>query len=133
MSQIDLPTLGLRNEIKSEIQNLRKAFECNLTDRIDCHVELKTTNNWFILFASPFLTDDGLTNIEYLKEHCLLSSISVDLNGLFFDGIYPVHNPKLESIISKSNLKLYRKFEHDFPKDWFGDNIVTISTYQIIS
>ena len=105
-SDNDLPMIGLRNDIRYEIQQLRKDFDTNVSDKINLYIEIKTNNNWYVLFCSPnFLytdirdpEDSPKTNIDYLKHHCSIDKLIVNLNGLYFDGQYSVHNPELEKI-----------------------------------
>lgn len=113
MQQHDLATIGLRNEIKSLIQNARKGFNFGMSEHIDILVELKCPS-WFILFSSPYYGHKGMTNHDFLREECLIDKLFIRINGIDFDGIHSVHNPLISKLLEKTQLEIIANQELDF-------------------
>lgn len=97
----------LRNDIRFELQNLRKDLELTMSYKLSLYIDITTDTNWFTSFFSPNLKykdvregefDHWQTNCEYLLVNCSLYDLVGSVNGLYFDGISPVHNSKIETM-----------------------------------
>ena len=132
--QSDFPMMGLRNELRYQIQELRKELELSVTETTSFFIEIITGSNWFTSFCSPNIsyvdfrdkTEPKTTNIEYLKKHCLLDCLVVNLNDLYYDGTYSVHNKDLV----KSYGELLKTFNVDFNYSNFKE-IVSIKIHSV--
>lgn len=105
----DLPIMALRNEIRYLIQELRKTLQINVSDVWKCYVEILSDTNRFTLFCSvdkkyPDYRDNTkpMTNIDYLKQHCILNNLIINLNGHCYNGKYSVDDRRLLKL--KGNL-----------------------------
>ena len=126
--QSDLPMMGLRNELRYQIQELRKELELSVTETTSFFIEMITESNWFTSFCSPNISyvdfrdksEPKTNNIEYLKKHCLLNSLVVSLSGLYFNGSYSVHDKDLV----KPYGELLKTFNVDFNYSNFKEDIL---------
>lgn len=108
--------MGLRNEIKHFVQQVRKELDFDIESKIECFIEIKHENSIFMQLTSPNIFSDhqydgsfGLTCFEYLEKECGISKLIISNNDLFFNGIYPVHDKKLVKYIVNKELELVKE------------------------